>query len=166
MDILHLSPILSKASLKDQTWETHRMVADQVQKAFLQSADEKQVRRGERMGNCGPYLIFKLLQDPESKDLLHKLRYAEFCRVRLCPTCMWRKSMAWRARFYEAWPKIIEKHAKARYFHLVLTVPNCEIASLRCPVCSKIPKFWIRSIRLGTVCEREELGPLWASFVL
>jgi plasmid rolling circle replication initiator protein Rep len=119
------------------------MLAGQVQQAFLSSANVKQVRRGERMAECGPYLIFKLLEDPDSKEIIHKLRYAEFCRVRLCPVCMWRKSMAWRARFHQAWQKIIAEYSSARYFHLVLTVPNCKISDLRFEL-DKISKAWNR----------------------
>ena len=149
MDILSLDPTLSKASKSDKPWETHRMVADAVQRVFLSSSRKEQIRRGERMQSCGPYLIFKLLQDPESEELRHKLRYAEFCRVRLCPTCMWRKSMAWRARFYQAWPLIQKKYKSARYFHLVLTIPNCEITELRREI-DRISKAWNRMVARRT----------------
>lgn len=141
MDILDIPTQLSKASNKDKPWETHRMVADSVQRIFLSSSDQKQVRRGERVGECAPYLIFKLLENPDSEEIKHKLRFAQFCRVRLCPTCMWRKSMAWRARFYQAWPKIQEEYKSARYFHLVLTVPNCEVSDLR-SVMDRMNKAW------------------------
>lgn len=143
MSILQLPSVLSKASSRDKVWEDHRAVQDLAQLAFMQAAHKDQIRRGERMANCASYLIFKILTDPNSSELIHKLRYAEFCRVRLCPTCMWRKSMAWRARFYEAWPKIFSDRPKARYFHLVLTVPNCEIEDLRATI-NRINKAWDR----------------------
>ena len=149
MDILSISSQLSKASSKDKPWETHRMVADSVQNVLLSSDDEKQIRRGERIGDCAPYLIFKLLEDGSSDEIIHKLRKAKFCRVRLCPICMWRKSMAWRARFYQAWPKIQEDYKSARYFHLVLTVPNCEVLDLR-SVIDRMNKSWNRMVSRKT----------------
>jgi plasmid rolling circle replication initiator protein Rep len=145
MDILSINPSLAKASNQDAPWNTHRQVADSIQQVFLNSGAKRQIRRGERMQACGPYLIFKLLEDPESEEIRHRLRYAEFCRVRLCPTCMWRKSMAWRARFYQAWPLIQQKYRSARYFHLVLTVPNCEITDLRDKL-NQINKAWKRMV--------------------
>lgn len=150
MDILQLPPVLSKASSKDKPWETHKMVADIVQQTFQSSTDSVQLRRSERMSECAPYLIFRLFKNPEnSEEIRHKLRYAEFCRVRLCPTCMWRKSMAWRARFYQAWPRILKEYPKARYFHLVLTVPNCEIFSLR-ETLDQMNKAWNRMLSRKT----------------
>lgn len=149
MNILQLSSNLSKNSSKDQIWDSHKTVSYQAQQAFLSSTSERQLRRGERMASCAPYLIFRLLENQDSKEVIHKLRYAEFCRVRLCPICMWRKSMAWRARFYEAWPRIISEYPKARYFHLVLTVPNCEIFDLR-SVLNSINEAWDRMASRNT----------------
>lgn len=149
MSILQLPPVLSKASERDKVWEDHHAVKDLVQSVFSGAPGMSQVRRGERMINCAPFLIFKIFTDPESRELVHKLRYAEFCRVRLCPTCMWRKSMAWRARFYQAWPCILSDHPKARYFHLVLTVPNCSIEDLRATI-DRINKAWYRMISRKT----------------
>lgn len=117
------------------------MEADLVQRIFLGSSEIRQIRLGERMGGCGPYLIFKLLQDPTSKDLAHKLRYAHFCHVRLCPTCMWRRCLAWRARFYQAWPNIQKEYPTARYLHLVLTVPNCYVENVR-DVMTQMSEAW------------------------
>ena len=129
--ILQLPARLSKASEKDSVWENHRQVADMVQSVFLRSKGVKQIRRGERISACAGYLIYKLVRNPGSEEIVHQLRFARFCRVRLCPLCMWRRSLAWRARFYQAWPRIFKQYPKARYFHLVLTVPNCEISSLK-----------------------------------
>ena len=141
--------ILSKESPKDKAWETHRMTDDVIQNVFLNSADKKQIRRGERMCECAPYLIFKLVQDPKSEELKHRLRYAHFCHVRLCSQCMWRKSLSWRARFYQAWPAIQAKYRTARYFHMVLTVPNCSIFNLRETI-KKINEAWNRMVARKT----------------
>lgn len=122
---------LSKISKKDLHWSLKREIADLVSRSFLVSTDAGQVRRGERCQNCALWIIYDILRTPADSSLVHKLRYAQFCHVRLCPLCLWRKSLAWRARFFQAWPLIEANFPKARYFHLVLTYPNCEVEKLR-----------------------------------
>lgn len=119
---------LAQSSSKDGVWDVRRNESDFCQAMFLESGAKDQIKRGERMQACAGYLIYKILEG--EKGLEHKLRYAHFCHVRLCPICQWRKSLSWRARFYQAWPQIKKAHSTARYIHLVLTVPNCPIEKL------------------------------------
>lgn len=141
--------ILSENSPKDLSWETHHATMDIAAKVFLSSENPKQIRRGERMSACAPYLIFKLLQNPDSEELKHKLRYAQFCHVRLCSLCMSRRSMAWRARYHQAWPFIDSEYPNARYFHLVLTVPNCPVTELKKTI-QKMNQAWNRMVARNT----------------
>lgn len=144
MDIVQLPKSLSTNSAKDSSWDKNRRVADLEQAAFLTSLDQRQTRRGERMRLCANYLIFKILENPNSENAgkyLHKLRYAEFCKVRLCAVCMARMASVQRTRFFEARPKIEKQQPKARYIHLVLTVPNCKISDLRSEI-ARLNKAW------------------------
>ncbi|MGZ7278142.1 protein rep, partial [Streptococcus pyogenes] len=59
-----------------------------------------------------------------------RLRSAEFCRVRHCPVCQWRRSLMWQARFYQALPRIVADYPDSRWMFLTLTVRNCDIADL------------------------------------
>ena len=122
---------LSKTSKKDTHWSLKREIADLVSRSFLESADTRQVKRGERCSRCALWIIYDILRNPADSVLVHKLRYAEFCHCRLCPLCLWRKSLAWRSRFFQAWPLIEASFPNERYFHLVLTYPNCEVEKLR-----------------------------------
>ena len=143
LEIKSSSKKLSELSPNDKPWEGHRMLSDAIQNVFLTSRFKKQIRKGERMCECAPNLIFKLVKSGDFDELKHKLRYAEFCHVRLCSTCMWRKSLSWRARFHAGFPSIMQNYPKARYFHLVLTVPNCPVTELRDNL-KKINKAWDR----------------------
>ena len=52
-----------------------------------------------------------------------KLHKANFCRVRLCPICQWRRSL----KTFAQMNKVISVAEKDYSFiHLVLTVPNCS----------------------------------------
>ena len=50
----------------------------------------------ERISKCSNNLVF--YKDYSNK---YKLLSSRFCRVRYCPICQWRKSLAWRYRFLE-----------------------------------------------------------------
>lgn len=122
---------LSRVSKKDIHWSLKREISDLVSKSLLESAEARQVRNGERCRGCALWIIYDIFRNPADLILLHKLRCAQFCHVRLCPLCLWRKSLVWRSRFFQAWPLIEKSFPKVRYFHLVLTYPNCEVEELR-----------------------------------
>lgn len=131
----HTHVRLSEASPNDKPWDRHGSDAQDVMILFSEG-DDWQLKKAENMEWCGRYLTFAI-----TGDNMHKLRKARFCRVRLCPRCQWRKSLAWKARWYKAWPEIQNAAPKARYFHLVLTVPNVPVEQLRETIL-KMSKAW------------------------
>ena len=143
-----LFPRLSDTSKKDIIWEKRRIESDYSQSMFLESDIEKQEKRGKRIRECASFLLYKVISEGDKKDL-HKLRYAQFCHVRLCPICQWRRALTWQARFYSAWPQIIEKYSTARYIHLVLTIPNCPIKNLKDHL-KKMSAAWKRMTNRNT----------------
>lgn len=128
---------LSELSPDDKPWDNHGQNSQQLMILFS-GGDDWQQRKSERMEFCGRRLLFAV-----SKEGRHKLKEAQFCRIRLCPRCMWRKSLAWKARWYQAWPELQKLAPKARYFHLVLTVPNVPATELRETIL-KMSKAWNR----------------------
>lgn len=118
---------LTDLSPGDKPWDTHRALAETVQAYYSQSDFQ---RYAERISQCSRLLGFALEQQDRG-DLKPKLRDAQFCRVRHCPVCQWRRSLMWRARFFKALPKIIEKYPTYRYIFLTLTVKNCPLSELR-----------------------------------
>lgn len=122
---------LADASPKDRPWDTHRSQADGVCSHLLSADDERLEKQGARVEACAPWLKFATGVKSETGELSLALKSAFFCRVRHCPVCQWRRSLMWKARFYEALPNIVEQQPKGRWLFLTLTVRNCEIGSLR-----------------------------------
>jgi plasmid rolling circle replication initiator protein Rep len=122
---------LTEVSPQDKPWDKHRSESDQVRDLYSGTLCS---RLGERIASCSGLLEFGWLSDPETGETRLKLQTARFCRVRHCPTCQWRKSMMWAARFLKATPSILKDHPKARFIFLTLTVRNCPIEDLRLTV--------------------------------
>ena len=118
---------LSDVSGRDKPWDVHRRQVEMVQ--ALYSGTEYQ-RYAERLNTCSELLGFNWRAN-DSGEVGLKLQTARFCRVRHCPVCQWRRSQMWRARFYQAVPKILEQYSKHRFIFLTLTVQNCQIDELR-----------------------------------
>lgn len=75
-----------------------------------------------RIRNCSTDLTFA-----ETSNGL-KLRAANFCRVRFCPMCAFRRSKMYQAKSLSIWPHIAKKF---RYIFLTLTVRNPLLISLK-----------------------------------
>ncbi len=148
---------LTDISPEDKPWDVHRVAASGVEELYRLSGLE---RYAERIRECSLLLGFALeLQENGSYRL--KLHDARFCRVRHCPICQWRKSLMWRARFFQALPKVIEAYPTARWVFLTLTVENCPLEELRTTLqgmnkawerLSKRKQFpaigWVRSVEV------------------
>lgn len=119
---------LTDISQKDKPWDIHRFQADQVRSLYQETIFD---RYAERIDNCSGLLEFSSLLNPETAEIALKLKTARFCRVRHCPVCQWRRSLVWRARFFQALPKLRKEYPIARFLFLTLTVRNCELSELR-----------------------------------
>jgi plasmid rolling circle replication initiator protein Rep len=80
--------------------------------------------KGSRVYSCGIDLQFKLFQDGILK--LHK---ANFCKVRLCPMCTWRRSLKVFGQVSRVIDEL-EKNKEYEYIFSTLTVKNCEAEDL------------------------------------
>ena len=142
---------LTDYSARDKPWDVHRSQAQDVM--MIYDSSEELARYGERICGCSGVLRFGLVVDPETGELRLKLREAQFCRVRNCPVCQWRRSLMWQARFYQALPRIEQEHPKARWLFLTLTVPNPPVKELRGTL-QGMNKAWQRLIK------RKEFKPV------
>ncbi|CAM4515525.1 protein rep [Escherichia coli] len=120
---------LTDYSEKDKPWDTHRGESQDVQGIYA-TAEEFE-RYAERIGECSGVLRFGMVANKETGELSLKLRRAQFCRVRHCPVCQWRRSLMWQARFYKALPDIVAEYPTSRWLFLTLTARNCEIGELK-----------------------------------
>lgn len=110
-----------------QEWDKHRSHAEKIEQLYQRSGLSNYSRR---VHDCSRWLGFAL-KTQDTGELKLKLTEARFCRVRYCPVCQWRKSMAWRARFLAALPKVTAAYPYHRWVFLTLTVRNCPVDELR-----------------------------------
>jgi len=137
---------LSVQSPKDQPWDVHKAQADKVSALYFQDAEFYRI--GFRVLDCSGQLVFARVADQETGEVFLKLRGAQFCRVRHCPVCQWRRSMMWQARFYQALPSLQAAFPRARWLFLTLTVKNCSVVDLRASL-NAMNEAWNR-LRLRT----------------
>jgi plasmid rolling circle replication initiator protein Rep len=127
-DSSEIGLILSELSPKDKPWDKHRAMADRIEGYYANSEFSKY---GERISICSMLLDFKLVTNIELGELVLKLSSAHFCHCRHCPVCQWRRSLMWRAKFYQVLPKVLEDYRTHRWLRLTLTIRNPELVDLR-----------------------------------
>lgn len=119
---------LSDYSPRDSSWDSHRTFTDSVGGIYHTAAEFE--RYALRMASCSGLLRFGWSTIMETGETRLRLRSAQFCRVRHCPVCQWRRTLMWQARFYQALPKIVADYPSSRWLFLTLTVRNCAIDDL------------------------------------
>jgi plasmid rolling circle replication initiator protein Rep len=133
------TPYLTDISPGDKPWDRLRAKSDIVRGHYLNS---ELPQYGQRMKQCSEWLGF-VAEAKDSGESKLRLRRARFCRVRHCPVCQWRRSLVWRARFFQAIPNVLKDHPKARWVFLTLTVRNCPLTELKAIV-GEMNKAWKR----------------------
>lgn len=113
---------LKHLSKSNQVWERHKLASLTIAESY-EGSEYK--RYAERIRRCAEVLKFQLLEGEA------KLSQANFCRVRHCPICQWRRSLQWKARAYQGLPALVENFPTDRWLFLTLTVRNCPIEELR-----------------------------------
>lgn len=151
---------LTEVSGKDKVWNGHKLMAERVSLIYANHPFRRDFHRyGQRISHCSTVLGFsKVIKDRDvvnlnnfSHDEQYKLKRANFCRVRFCPICQWRRSLAWMARFYGILPKINEKYLGYRWISLVLTVKNCDVQDVG-ETLTHMNKSFARFIRKPDIC--------------
>jgi plasmid rolling circle replication initiator protein Rep len=122
------NPALADLSPRDKPWDKHRSNADKVETHYRGSEFN---RYAERVSICSQLLQFGLVPDWDDDTLKLKLRSTQFCRVRHCPVCQWRRSLMWKAKAYKVLPRIVEDFPTHRWLFLTLTAKNVPIADLK-----------------------------------
>jgi plasmid rolling circle replication initiator protein Rep len=119
---------LESLSEKDKPWDKHRRNADIIEGYYRQGGLEKYANR---IRFCSQVLDFKLIPHKDGQSRKLKLSNAQFCRVRHCPVCQWRRSLRWKAKAYEALPRVIIDYPDYRWLFVTLTLKNCNLVDLR-----------------------------------
>lgn len=120
---------LRDISRRDKIWDTKKAKADIVSQLYIKYGNSpRDTSRAQRLKECAGFLTFgRSIED----NSLHLIR-AHFCRNwKACPICQWRRSLMYKARFYNNMPQIMANNPKARYIFLTLTIENCLLSELR-----------------------------------
>lgn len=112
---------------KERPWRTHKVENQTVEECYRRLADSSSESeywkiRADRLHDCGVHLWFNVYSDGNGGEMI-KVKYAESCRVRLCPLCTWRRSI----KIQTHTRKILESMQAGReyeYILVTLTVPN------------------------------------------
>lgn len=83
-------------------------------------------KKAERLDDCATRLLFDLLVEKNSGEVKKRLQAANFCRVRMCPMCAWRRARKVQAQMYQICEGILQEKPSSRWIFLTLTIPNCS----------------------------------------
>lgn len=125
--------------------------------------------KAKRLKGCGTYLEFRGRLDGSQK-----LSHANFCKVRLCPMCGWRRSLKVFGQVSKVMNHITAEHSH-RFLFLTLTVRNTEGVELKdtithmlnsfhnkflkSPEIKHISKGWFRCLEVTYSRRREDYHP-------
>lgn len=137
---------LAETSPKDKPWDQHRGTASTVSEIYQDAPEGWIQKHGERVNHCSPLLWFNQGVNKETGELGLTLDRAFFCKVRNCPVCQWRRSLMWKARMYQALPKLSEAYPAARWLFLTITEKNVPVTGLRDQLMA-MGKAWTRLVK-------------------
>lgn len=107
-----------KNSDKARPWLEKKKNSLEVSKSYKRL---NLLKRYYKMRECGSYLEFKRFLIDNSM----KLNRANFCKVRLCPLCAWRRSLKVFGQVSQIMDKI-QANDKYDFLFLTLTIKNCK----------------------------------------
>lgn len=81
-----------------------------------------QEARAKKVEECGTFMHISEVQLPTGR-VVARIDNANFCRLRLCPMCQWRRSAKLQGQMIQVMQSLGTKY---RYILLTLTVPNCN----------------------------------------
>lgn len=103
---------------KEIDWRGKKLDSIELSNSYTRLKMES---KAERTATCGDFVQFKEFLDNAEKPKLFK---SNFCKVRLCPMCSWRRSL----KIFGQVSKVmdhLEENYNFRYLFLTLTVKNC-----------------------------------------
>lgn len=123
---------------RERPWDVHKRQSRKIAALYRYIDDHK----AEMMEQCADWLAYQ--RDGEG----YRLSKANFCRVRLCPMCQWRRSL----KIYGQMSRICDNIDWTRYaaVHLTLTVRNCAPQEIT-ETLDKITEGWHRLIKYKDV---------------
>lgn len=103
---------------RERPWKTHKTNSSLLAESFSRLGQES---KSENVCSCGSFLKFHAC--PAGHE--QRLTWANFCRVRLCPMCSWRRSLLIAHQLKTVAHESVQRQP-LRWLFLTLTVRNCE----------------------------------------
>ena len=137
------------ATGKERPWRKHKIENQLVETCYRMLAEKETEQkkdweeRANRLHNCGMHLFFNIYQNDGKEE--KKVKYAESCRVRLCPLCAWRRSIKIQVHARKILERMQQETGYA-YLLVTLTVPNVSGQALSEKI-SEMMKAWDRLMK-------------------
>lgn len=125
---------------KERPWKIHKQENLRLVEIYKMSK-EKDLNlisdsRLHDLEHCADTLLF--MQNAEGKK---KLKTANFCRMRLCPMCQWRRSLKMFGQVQKITDKILEQDKSTRFIFGTFTIRNCDAEDLEACIDNLNKKF-------------------------
>lgn len=101
-------------------WQGKKLKTIELAESYRRLGEEFKSKQ-YRVRNCGTFLEFKRFINDNSM----KLNKANFCKVRLCPMCSWRRSLKIYGQVSKIMNEVV-KNEDLEFIFLTLTTRNCE----------------------------------------
>ncbi|MCB6829501.1 protein rep [Megamonas funiformis] len=125
---------------KERPWKLHKKenlrLVELYKKARIKDINLISDSRLFDLEHCGDTLTF--LQNAEGKK---KLKSANFCRLRLCPMCQWRRSLKMFSQVKKITDKILENDKSTRFIFGTFTIKNTDAENLEACINTLNKKF-------------------------
>jgi len=108
---------------KQRQWQPRKIESQNIMQAYRAAGGDWQ-RYGDRMAYCASWLVFGVWEKEQQEA--KRLRSAQFCKVRMCPMCQWRRSKKLGAQVGQVVSTYKERNRSHRALFLTLTMPNVE----------------------------------------
>jgi len=120
---------------KERPWKKHKTNSLLLSESYSRLGKET---KADNVENCGSLLKFNVCPSGHEK----RLSWANFCRVRLCPMCSWRRSLLTAHQLKQVAHEA-NKRRPLRWLFLTLTVKNCTGDDLQDTI-NHLMKSWDR----------------------
>ena len=145
------------------SFKEHRLKSkrENLGRAYEEAGNPK---KAKRVRECGTYLAFELYEHLLTAEQRRKLKSGNFCGVKWCPMCAWRKSRKYASEVRSILTQL-EALRPVRYVFLTLTMKNVPLTELKTALktmhrafnlLSKSPEF--KASVLGYIRALEALG--------
>ena len=114
---------------EERPWRLHKMNSLKLHSLYGKAlrVDDSVIteNRLQSLEQCGDNLLFSVNDKKEKR-----LKGANFCRLRTCPMCNWRKSLKMFGQTNKIANKILEQNSSTRFLFVTFTVKNCSADKL------------------------------------